>query len=79
MNDALDVHGVNELTRFRTSWIERMDRLLQTDQENERIVLLQQHTEAIHAIPRRAFPDKAMLVGLRRLARSGVKKSSRQS
>jgi DNA-binding MarR family transcriptional regulator len=39
MNDVLDVHGMNGLTHLPTNWIEWMDRLLQTDQENERIVL----------------------------------------
>lgn len=41
--------------------------------ENERIVLLQQYAGNIHAIPKRAFTDKAMLAGLRRLARAGIK------
>lgn len=41
--------------------------------ENERIVLLQQHTGNIHAIPKRAFTDKTSLAVLRGLARAGVK------
>lgn len=92
---ATEAYQRNPTLRRRTaaSWDDRgitiapaaamTERILWSDlkalKENERIVLLQQHTGAIHAIPRRAFPDKAMLVGLRRLARSGVKKSSRQS
>jgi YcxB-like protein len=41
--------------------------------ENARIVLLQQRSGTIHAIPKRAFTDKAMLATFRRLARAGVK------
>jgi hypothetical protein len=37
--------------------------------ENDRIVLLQQATGTIHAIPKRAFSDKATLAGFRALAR----------
>jgi hypothetical protein len=38
--------------------------------ENERIVLFQQKTGAIHAIPKRAFADKTGLAALRRSART---------
>ena len=38
--------------------------------ENERIVLLSQGTAIFHAIPKRAFNDKAALQALRRLARA---------
>jgi hypothetical protein len=41
--------------------------------ENERIVLLHQRTGNIHAIPKRAFSDRQMLAGLRRLARAGIR------
>jgi hypothetical protein len=37
--------------------------------ENHRLVLLQQAAGSIHAIPKRAFSDKAMLAGFRALAR----------
>jgi hypothetical protein len=45
--------------------------------ENERIVLLQQHSGHIHAIPKRALTDKAMLASLRRLARAGIRRQRR--
>lgn len=44
--------------------------------ENERIVLLQQRTGNIHAIPKRALSDKAMLAGFRALARAGIKRNA---
>jgi hypothetical protein len=47
-------------------------RQLRPLKENARIVLLQQKTGHLHAIPRRAFLDKAMLVGFRNLARRGI-------
>jgi hypothetical protein len=57
------------------------ERILWTElralKENERIVLLQQRTGVIHAIPQRAFTDKAMLVSLRRLARAGITRERR--
>jgi hypothetical protein len=37
--------------------------------ENERVVLLLQETAMIHAIPKRAFPDRAALDAFRALAR----------
>jgi len=40
--------------------------------ENERIVLFRQRSEAIHAIPKRAFADKAALAALRRKARAMI-------
>ncbi len=53
------------------------ERILWTElralKENERIVLLQQRLGVIHAIPKRALTDKAMLASLRRLARAGIK------
>jgi hypothetical protein len=42
--------------------------------ENERIVLFQQRSGAIHAIPKRAFSDKAVLGVLRRTARAMIKR-----
>src|ERR1700728_273893 len=42
--------------------------------ENERIVLFQQRSGAIHAIPKRAFCDKAVLGALRRTARTMIKR-----
>jgi hypothetical protein len=41
--------------------------------ENQRVVLLQQRSGIIHAIPKRALTDKTMLAALRRLARAGIK------
>lgn len=43
---------------------------LKAFKENERIVLFQQKSDVIHAIPKRAFPDKASLAALRRKARA---------
>jgi hypothetical protein len=40
--------------------------------ENERIVLLQQHSGNIHAIPKRAFTDAGMLAALKRLSRARI-------
>ena len=45
---------------------------VRTLKENERLVLLQ-GARNIHAIPKRAFSDKSMLPGLRRLAGAGIK------
>ena len=42
--------------------------------ENERIVLFQQTGGAIHAIPKRAFSDKAVLAAMRRAARAAIKR-----
>ena len=42
--------------------------------ENERIVLFQQKGGALHAIPKRAFCDKAVLTALRRTARAMIKR-----
>lgn len=47
---------------------------LEAFKENERIVLFQQKSRAIHAIPKRAFPDKAVLAGLRRTAQARIKR-----
>ncbi len=52
----------------RISWSE-----LRTLKENERVVLLQ-GMHNLHAIPKRAFPDKNVLAGLRRLAGAGIKR-----
>jgi YcxB-like protein len=42
--------------------------------ENERIVLFQQKSRAIHAIPKRAFADKAALATLRQTAHAMIKR-----
>ena len=47
---------------------------LEAFKENERIVLFQQKSRAIHAIPKRAFADKAVLAGLRRKAHAMIKR-----
>lgn len=43
-------------------------------QENERIILLRQHTGTIHAIPKRAFPDKTVLAAFRLASRVHLRK-----
>jgi YcxB-like protein len=45
---------------------------LRAFKENERIVLFQQKSDVIHAIPKRAFADKAALAALRRKARAMI-------
>jgi hypothetical protein len=45
---------------------------LEAFKENERIVLFQQKSRAIHAIPKRAFADKAVLATLRRSAHAKI-------
>jgi hypothetical protein len=47
---------------------------LEAFKENERIVLFQQKSRALHAIPKRAFPDKAVLATLRRTAHAMIKR-----
>lgn len=47
---------------------------LEAFKENERIVLFQQKSRALHAIPKRAFPDKAVLAALRRTAHAMIKR-----
>jgi hypothetical protein len=64
---AWDEHGVtiqpaNSLTE-RILWTE-----LRRLRENERIVLLMQAGQLMHAIPKRAFPDRAALQSFRALA-----------
>jgi hypothetical protein len=44
---------------------------LQPLKENERVILFQQKSGVIHAVPKRAFPDKAALAAVRNLARAG--------
>jgi hypothetical protein len=66
---AWDEHGVtiqpaNSLTE-RILWTE-----LRRLRENERIVLLVQAGQLMHAIPKRAFPDRAALQSFRALATS---------
>jgi hypothetical protein len=53
----------------RIAWSE-----LEAFKENERIVLFQQKSRAIHAIPKRAFPDKAVLATLRQTARAMIRR-----
>jgi hypothetical protein len=64
---AWDEHGVtiqpaNALTE-RILWAD-----LRKLRENERIVLLMQAGQLMHAIPKRAFPDRAALQSFRALA-----------
>jgi hypothetical protein len=47
---------------------------LKAFKENERVVLFQQ-ANALHAIPKRAFPNKVALQALRRKARAELKKA----
>ncbi len=44
---------------------------LQPLKENDRLILFQQKAGLIHAVPKRAFPDKAALAAVRNLARAG--------
>jgi len=61
-----------------TALVERIPwSALASFKENDRIVLFQQTSGAIHAIPRRAFYDKAVLASLRRTARAMIKHESR--
>jgi hypothetical protein len=57
------------------------ERILWTDlqplRENERVLLFQQKTGIMHAIPKRAFPDKAALAALRSQARAAIGGKSR--
>ena len=46
---------------------------LQRLKENERIVLFQHKSGLMHAIPKRAFPDKTALAELLRQARAGAR------
>jgi len=50
----------------RLPWAE-----LQPLKENDRVILFQQKTGLIHAIPKRAFQDKGALAAVRNLARAG--------
>ncbi len=43
---------------------------LQPLKENDRVILLLQATRMMHAIPKRAFPDRAALAAFRALARA---------
>lgn len=45
---------------------------LKAFKENERIVLFRQKSDVLHAIPKRAFADKAALAALRRRARANI-------
>ena len=45
---------------------------LQPLKENDRVILFQQKAGLIHAVPKRAFPDKAALAAVRNLARAGA-------
>jgi hypothetical protein len=57
----------------QTAMIERISwTALKAFKENERIVLFQQKSGALHAIPKRAFTEKAALVALRRKARARI-------
>jgi YcxB-like protein len=53
----------------RIAWSE-----LAAFKENERIVLFQQSSGALHAVPKRAFSDKSVLAALRRTARAKIKR-----
>jgi YcxB-like protein len=44
---------------------------LQPLKENNRVILFRQKGGVIHAVPKRAFPDKAALAAVRNLARAG--------
>ncbi len=65
---GVTIHPTSALSE-RLAWSE-----LKPLKENERVVLLRQGTTSIHAIPKRAFTDKALLAEFRRLARAGTAK-----
>jgi len=56
-----------------TAMVERISwSTLEGVKENARVLVFLQPSGAIHAVPKRAFPDKAALDQLRRKARAGV-------
>jgi hypothetical protein len=65
---GVTIHPASAMSE-RISW-----RDLKPLRENERIVLLQQGSGQIHAIPKRAFTDKAVLAEFRNSARAGAPK-----
>jgi hypothetical protein len=65
-DDGISIRPLNAMVE-RISWT-ALARL----KENERIFLFQQKSGAIHAIPKRAFPNKAALAALRRQSRAHV-------
>jgi hypothetical protein len=62
-DDGVTIQPAGALTE-RIRWVQ-----VQRLKENERVVLLLQGTDLIHAIPKRAFSDKAALASFRGLAR----------
>jgi hypothetical protein len=61
-----------------TAMIERIPwSSLESFKENERIVLFQQKGRALHAIPKRAFPNKAAIAALRHKARAELRRAGR--
>ena len=67
-DDGVSIQPADALVE-RIPWSE-----LAAFKENDRIVLFQQKNRAIHAIPKRAFTDKAVLVALRRTAYAMIKR-----
>jgi hypothetical protein len=65
---GVSIQPANALVE-RIPWCE-----LAAFKENERIVLFQQTSGAIHAIPKRAFSDKAVLAAVRRTTRALIKR-----
>jgi hypothetical protein len=56
-----------------TAMVERISwSALKGVKENARVIVFLQRSGAIHAVPKRAFPDKAALDQLRRKARAGI-------
>jgi hypothetical protein len=64
--DGITIQPLSSICE-RILWTE-----LQGLKENERVVLLQQKSGLMHAIPKRAFSDKIALAALRRQARAAM-------
>ncbi len=69
--DGVTIHPTAAASE-RILWSE-----LEAFKENDRLVLLVQGPGDFHAIPKRAFLDKADLQGLRRLARAATRRPHR--
>ena len=67
-DEAVSIQPADTIVE-RIPWSE-----IEAFKENERIVLFQQKSRALHAIPKRAFPDKTVLAELRRTAHAMIRR-----
>jgi YcxB-like protein len=67
-DEAVSIQPADTIVE-RIPWSE-----IEAFKENERIVLFQQKSRALHAIPKRAFPNKAVLAELRRTAQARIRR-----